>query len=86
MRLLNITLTVFIFFAVSKADLNSYIVRTNDTCYDIIHRYHIYNETFYENNPEIDCDKLIPGDIVNIFNNNTLIISKKDLNDIKKSC
>lgn len=87
MRLLNITLYLFTFFVYSKADLNVYTIVQNDTCFGLIDRYNICNKSFYEINPGINCNLLIPGNTVNLFNNDTLIISKKDLNDyVKNSC
>lgn len=53
MKLLNIVLYISLYFSLSKAQ--EYVIKQNDTCYDII----------------------------NIFNKDTIIITKQDLNVIK---
>lgn len=81
MKLLNIVLYISLYFSLSKAQ--EYVIKQNDTCYDIINMFNIYNNTFYEINPLIDCNNLKINETINIFNKDTIIITKQDLNGIK---
>lgn len=84
MKLLNIILYISLHIGLSKAQYNKYIIKENDTCYDIINENNIYNHTFYEINPMIDCNNLKINGTINLSNNNTIVISKQDLNDLLK--
>lgn len=81
MKIFKIGFYLFTYFVLSKAGIDKYVIKSNDTCYDIIQKYNIYNKTFYEINPLINCSNLLPGNNINLFNNDTLIISKKDFNE-----
>lgn len=80
MNLLFIFLNLIIYSNFSSAIMN-YTIKPNDTCYDIINNYKIYNETFYNMNININCDNLLPYENVTIIGENTIIIDKQSINN-----
>lgn len=84
MKILNIILYISLYFGISKAQFHKYIIKKNVTCDYIINRYNIYNNTFYEINPNIDCKNLKNNETIILTNNDTIIISKQDLYFLSK--
>lgn len=56
--------------------IHKHIVENDkETCYDIINKYNIFIDTFYEINPNIDCNKLSKDDIINIITDKSIIVN-----------
>lgn len=58
MKLLNITLYLFLLFVISNGEKVTYIVQENDPCYNIIKYYSNNPYICYQPNPDIDCNQL----------------------------
>lgn len=52
-----------------------YNVKKEETCFDIMFKFNLFMETFYEINPYIDCDNLNTGEEINIITDDTFIMS-----------
>lgn len=52
-------------------------LENNESCYDIMVKYNIFYDTFYEINPGINCNKLNNRDEINIITYETSIVPNK---------